>query len=508
MTLSTLHMTAIYWNHQISYPILACLQILPLAAMLLPGLVKKHQHQYWIALLAVCLEMLLAIDLYRHIDSTSSAWQFAEYLPIFRAVQYHAAVNGVGVLFILLTALICLMVIIYVEVVRLAERLALFRIILLIEASLMSQFVSLDLLWFGLVSGIQLAASGYMMWYWATSPERDQALARYVQFMSTGVALFLAGVLMLGWYHASHTGFWSFDLLDLGKVHVHPDMATIIFFLLFYGLAVRIPLFPMHGWLPQTAHHGMVAIAPALLLGLKAGVFGLIQFVLPLLPNAVLAWHHYIAGFALAGVFYAALLAMQQANLRRMLAFAVVSHTGLLTIGLFSLNQKAFQSGVMMALNFGLAITCLLFMSGIIYWRNRTLLLHKLGGLFETLPLIGGGFFIAGLAIIGMPGTPGYDAVHLMLEASIHRFGALVTVAAAVGNVIAAGFLLWAFQRAFLGPRAPGQADTQPASAAEKTIAVLVITILLGVGFFPEPWLNLIDAPLDHLTQLYSPDAH
>ena len=95
-----------------------------------------------------------------------------------------------------------------------------------------------------------------------------------------------------------------------------------------------------------------------------------------------------------------------------------------------------------------------------------------------------------------------------MLEASIHRFGALLTVAAAVGNVLAAGFLLWAFQRAFLGPRSPGQANSSPASLAEKTIAVLVIIILLGVGFFPEPWLNLIDAPLDNLTQLYSPGEH
>lgn len=508
MTLSALHLGAIHWSQQISYPVLTLLQALPLAAMLLSGLVKNPRHQYWFTLLVVILEMLLAIDLYRHFDSTSSNWQFAEYLPLVGALQYHAAVNGVGVLFVLLTALVCLLVVAYIEVVRLNERMPLFRLILLCQASLMSQFASLDLLWFGLTSAIQMTACGYMMWNWATSPERDKALSQYVQFMGTGLLLFLAGVILFGWYHASQAGFWSFDLLDLAKLHVNTGMATVIFFLLFYGLAVRIPLFPLHGWLPQAAHHGMVAIAPALLLGLKAGVFGIIQFVLPLLPEAVLAWHRYVAGFALAGVFYAALLAMQQANLRRMLAFAVVSHTGILTIGLFSLNQNAFQSGVMMALNFGLAITCLLFMSGIIYWRNRTLLLHKLGGLIDTLPLIGGAFFVAGLAIIGMPGTPGFDAVHLMLEASIHRFGALVTVAAAVGNVIAAGFLLWAFQRAFLGPRAPGQADSQPASVQEKIMAVLVIAILLGVGFFPEPWLNLIDTPLNNLTQLYSPGEH
>ncbi|HEX5637117.1 MAG TPA: NADH-quinone oxidoreductase subunit M, partial [Gammaproteobacteria bacterium] len=448
------------------------------------------------------------LGLYQLFDRHSLDWQFAEHLPLLGAWQYHAGVNGVGVLFILLTALICLLVILYIEVVAMAERTRLFRMVLLIQASLMSQFVSLDVLWFALVSAIQIIACGYMMWYWATSPERNQALARYAQFMIIGWLLFFSGVLMLGWYHASYTGYWSFDIRDLAQLPLPPAMASVIFFLLFYGLAVRIPMFPLHGWLPQAAHHGMPAIAPALFLGLKAGVFGLIQFVLPLLPGAVLQWHKFIAGFALAGVFYAALLAMQQENLRRMMAFAVISHTGILTLGLFSLNQNAFQSGVLMAMNFGLAITCLLFMAGIIYWRNHTLLLRKLGGLFETLPLIGGAFFVAGLAIIGMPGTPGFDAVHLMLEASINRFGALLTVAAAVGNVLTAGFLLWAFQRAFLGPRATGQSNSSPASTQEKIIAVLVILILLGVGFFPEPWLELIDAPLNHLTQLYDAGTH
>lgn len=502
-------MSTVYWSHQISYPVLAALQLLPLAAIILRPSDRHARYHYWMILLAVTVEMLLAIDLYRHFDAHNGNWQFAEFLPMLPPLlQYHAAVNGVGVLFILLTALISLLAVIYVQVVNLPERAALFRLILLIEASLMSQFASLDLMWFVLMSAVQIVVTAYMTWYWATSPESDKTLARYAQFMSTGLALMLAGILMLGWYHAKQFGFWSFDLLDLMHLDIRSGIASVIFFLLFYGLAVRIPLFPLHGWLPHFAQHGMVVIAPALLLGLKTGVFGLIQFVLPLLPQAVLEWHRYVAGFALAGVFYAALLAMQQANLRTMMAFAVVSHTGLLTIGLFSLNQNAFQSGVMMALNFGLAVTCLLFMAGIIYWRNHTLLLHKLGGLFDTLPLIGGAFFVAGLAIIGMPGTPGFDAVHAMLEASIHRFGALLTVAAAVGNVLTAGFLLWAFQRAFLGPRAPGQTDSSPASNEEKVIAVLVILILLGVGFFPEPWLELIDAPLSNLTQLYNPDAH
>ncbi|MBA1332231.1 NADH-quinone oxidoreductase subunit L, partial [Candidatus Endoriftia persephone str. Guaymas] len=157
-------------------------------------------------------------------------------------------------------------------------------------------------------------------------------------------------------------------------------------------------------------------------------------------------------------------------NLRRLLAFAVVSHTSVLLIGMFSLNLAAFESSVMLSVNFGLAITTLLFMLGFVYRRTHTLLMARLGGLFDHIPLIGIAFLIGGLAIVGMPGTPGFNAVHLTLEAAIHRFGALVTIAAALGNVAAAGFLLWAFQRSFLAPQDETQAalKVEPTSPVEK----------------------------------------
>jgi NADH-quinone oxidoreductase subunit M len=283
-------------------------------------------------------------------------------------------------------------------------------------------------------------------------------------------------------------------------------MQSVLFFLLFYGLAIRIPLFPLHGWLPLLAEHGSVSAAPIFLLGLKTGIYGLLRFVLPVLPDAVIHWAPFVVAFAVAGIFYAALLAMLQNNLRRLFAFAVVSHTSIVIIGLFSLNHLAFQGSVMLAINFGLAIAGLMLMAGLIYRRTKTLLLSHIGGLFDHIPLIGVAFFLAGLSIVGMPGTPGFDAAHLVMEAAMERYGALMTIAAALGNVVAAGFLLWAFQRAFLAPatneKYRGRA-IERANATEKMIALLTIFILLLAGFFTEPWLEVLEHSFDRLTLLY-----
>jgi NADH-quinone oxidoreductase subunit M len=278
----------------------------------------------------------------------------------------------------------------------------------------------------------------------------------------------------------------------------------VIFFLLFYGMAVRIPLFPLHGWLPKIAEHGSVAVAPVFLIGLKIGIYGIFRFILPLLPEAVMQWHLYVIAFAVAGIFYAALLALTQVNLRRLLAFAVISHSGILVIGLFSLSHAAFQGVVLLSVNFGLAAAGLLFMTGMVYQRTRTALLAQLGGLFEKIPLIGITFFLAGLSIVGMPGTPGFDAAHLILEAAMHRYGALVTIAAALGNVVAAGFLLWAFQRAFLAPKPQGMREIAPANRVEMLVAVIVLFCLLGAGFYSEPWLELVDMSLVNLGEHYA----
>ncbi|OQX30738.1 MAG: NADH-quinone oxidoreductase subunit L [Candidatus Sedimenticola endophacoides] len=503
-------MQEILWTEQGGLPILALLQLLPLLTALLVLPLKAARTRIGLALFGSGAELLLAIHLLAGFDREQSALQFAEHLTLFGPLAYHAAVDGVGVLFVLLTALLSLLMVVY-SPIRTENAPRLLALILAAEAILMGLFTSIDLGWFLLLSVGEFMVVGALIAGWSHSPEKDVALARYYQFLGTAMLLTIIGVSMLGWHHHDTSGgAWSFDLFDLAGGHLDPDIQTVIFFLLFYGLAIRIPVFPLHGWLPSVAEHGTTALAPTFLLGLKVGVYGLIRFVLPILPDAVQRWQEFVVTFAVFGTFYAALLAMLQVNLRRLLAFAVVSHTSILFIGLFSLNHLAFTGSVLLSATFGLAITGLLITTGLVYQRTHTALLDRLGGLFDRIPLIGLAFFIAGLSIVGMPGTPGFDAAHLIMEAAMRRFGALVTIAAALGNVIAAGFLLWAFQRAFLAPASGDSATSRVArtSPGEALLALILILVLLGSGFYSEPWIELVEHSFVNLDALYADSGH
>ena len=499
-------LTEIHWTQQAAYPILGMLQLVPLLGAGLLLFLGERRIAVEIGRGIALIELLLAIDLFRTIKASSPAMQLAEKLTIFDPFAYHAAADGITVLFVLLTALLVLLLTVYSLVRDLADPVRLLALILAAESVLMSQLVTTNLLWFTLASLLELGLVGYLLWKWATSPDKDMMLARFYQFQGTGLLLLLAGTMLLGWFHAEATGGnWSFELAELSSVPIGGAIGSAIFFLLFYSMGIRTPIFPMHGWLPLVAEHGNIAIAPVLLLGIKVGIYGMIRFVFPIVPGSVMEWHSFVVAFAAAGVFYTAFLAFLQSDLRRLMAFAVVSHTSLLIIGLFSLLAEGFQGSILLAVNFGLAMTVMLFIVGFVYRRTRTTVLKQLGGLFDRIPFLGGSFLLGGLAIVGMPGTPGFEAVHLVLEASINRLGALLTVAVALGNVAAAGFLLWAFQRAFLAPRN----EEAKFGAIERTLPMeylvvgSAVLVLLAAGFYIEPWMKLIEAPLQVLAEKF-----
>ena len=494
-------MSELFWNQHANWPLLAMLQLLPLAGAALLLRLGESATAAMLGRLIAGIELVLAIVLYRQFDIHSAAYQFAERLDLLGPLSYHAGADGVTVLFVLLGALIVFMIALYSLVRDLPGQGRLIAVVLAVEGVMMSLLTTFNLLWFVVASGIELALIGYLIGRWSGSPEKETAMARFYQFQGVGLGMLLAGTLVLGWIHHDLSGgAWSFDLIELAGRPVPAGLGTVAFFLMFYGLGVRTPIFPLHGWLPTVAQHGNIAIAPALLLGVKVGVYGLVRFVLPLLPTAAAEWAPYVVGFAAAGVFYAALLASQQTNLRRLMAFAVVSHTSLVIVGLFALDHVALQGALLLAVNFGLAATAMMLMTGFVYRRTRSTRLDKLGGLFDRIPMIGLTYFVAGLAIVGMPGTPGFDAAHLVLEAAIHRFGALPTVGAALGNVAAAGFLLWAFQRAFLAPAPAGRsAAVERASSMEWFIAGILVVVMLSAGFHTAPWLDLVDAPMKAL---------
>ena len=499
-------MSEILWAAQAGYPPLATLQCLPLAAALLLLIMREADLALVLGRIFAVAELVVAIDLYARIDVSTSILQFAERVDLF---AYHAAADGVSVLFILLTALLGVLLSFYGMARQQISPVQLLSVLLLIESSQMTMLTTMNLLWFAGASAVQLALVGYLLWRWASAREENLALSRFLQYQLFGWCLFMAGSIVLVWSHADVLGgYWSFDLFELLETPQIGKYQSAAFYLLFYGLAVRTPLFPLHGWLPNSAGYGLIAVGPVLLLGVKVGIYGMARFLLPLTAEAVMIWQPYVVAFAMVGVFFAASMAFRQANLRRLMAFAVVSHTSLIVIGLFTLHPAGLQGALLLAVNFGLAITVMLLMVGYVYRRTGTTHLDRLGGLFDRVPFIALAFLIGGLALLGMPGTPGFDAVHLVLEASIETFGALPTIATALGNVAAAGFLLWAFQRAFLAPRPRDLPAARIARTGkmEYFVGGATLLVLLAAGFYPEPWLQLTDTATQALSAHFHHD--
>jgi NADH-quinone oxidoreductase subunit M len=481
----------IAWFEQAGLPLLAILQLLPLAGAVLVYVLGERPAAVLAGKTVALVELLLALVVASRIQPLSPALQLAERFGPF---GYHVAVDGISVVFLLVAALLTFLMTLYGMSRGMISPGRLFAVLLVAEAGLVGMLVTLNLAWFAAFSALELWAVTFLLRRWASSRAEIQALARFVQYQAFGWGLFAAGCLVLGWGHADATGgTWSFDLFDLAGALPVGKFQTAAFYLLFYGLAVRTPLFPLHGWLPNMAQHGLIAVAPALMVGVKVGIYGMLRFVLPLTPTAVATWQPYVVGFAMAGVFFTAALAFQQTNLRRLLAFAVVSHTSLLVIGVFSLHEAGIQGAVLLAANFGLAVTGMWFIVGFVFRRTGTTELGELSGLFERIPFLAIAFLIFGLAIVGMPGTPGFDAAHLVLEAAIDSFGALSTVATALGNVAAAGFLLWAFQKAFLTQAGGGGYDVDRTQPMEYLVGGIALLALLSIGFFTEPWLHLTE---------------
>ena len=484
-------LTEIMWTEQAGMPLLLLLQLLPLLGAVVVFAFKERSTAVLLGKVFALGELLLGIVVVSHINPTLPALQLAER---FAPLAYHVAVDGLSLLFLLLVALLTFLMTLYGMSRGMISPGRLFAVLLLAETGLVGMLVTVNVAWFAAFSALELWSVVYLLRRWASSRAEIHALARFVQYQAFGWVLFAAGCLVLGWGHAEATGgYWGFVLFDLMGAVPAGKFETAAFYLLFYGLAVRTPLFPLHGWLPNMAQHGLIAVAPALMVGVKVGIYGMMRFVLPLTPTAVEYWQPYVVGFAMAGVFFTAALAFQQSNLRRLLAFAVVSHTSLLVIGLFSLHESGIQGAMLLAANFGLAVTGMWFIVGFVFRRTGTTELHELSGLFERIPFLAIAFLSFGLAIVGMPGTPGFDAAHLVLEASIDKFGALSTVATALGNVAAGGFLLWGFQKGVLSRARGGGQGVDKTQTMEYLVCGIALAAMLAIGFFTEPWLYLTE---------------
>ena len=495
-------LTEVAAAQQIGFPILSVLIFLPLAWAVLLNLIEDDRVARRMALVGGALELLLAIVMVLNFIPGVSDIQFverAEWIPA-AGVGYHLGVDGLSVLFIPLSAFLTLMVMLTSWSNIHFRSKPYLSALFVLQAATVGIFASLDLFLFFVFWELILVPSYLLIRLWGIGNQRGYAALKYVMYMLAGSTLLLVGIVLLGINHQNATGSLSFDLVSLLTVPVAPELQTVIFFLLAFGFAVKAPLFPFHTWVPTALMEGPVGMS-VMLVGLKLGLYGLLRFVMPLLPEAASQWAWLMVGLGVIAVVYGALIALVQPNLRRLLAFASIGHAGLAVLGLFALNVQGIQGAVMLMLNLGLATTGLLFMAGFLHARTGSSELTALGGVGRHVPLMATFFFIIGLAFIGVPGTSGFPGEFLIL---LGAFDAnwVVAAVAVLGVILNAALFLRYFERAFLGPvTRDAVRKLQDLRPREAIVAVTLGFLVLAIGIFPNPILSITQGSVQALAE-------
>lgn len=490
-----MNMIITYWPDATAFPLLSTLTGIPLLTMLVVLRAPSPKIALQLGFVGAALTLMLSIYLLWIFNPGQPGVHLVEQLSL-AGLTYTVGVDGANILFIPLLAILTLLALTYTLITRHVEDRIFIASVLGYEGILIGAFVALNLLQFWGWCLLECIPVTMLTLQAGTGKTRRRVMARVLQYWLSGLFLILAGFLLIAFGVAETGQSLSFDWITLKQHHEHLRHEVLIFLLLFLGFAIRMPLFPFHGWLPLILEHGTVASAAIFMVGLKLGIYGVIRFILPFLPDAAEQWTGFVMTLGLLSIFYGALLALLQINIRRLLGFAVLSHTGMLIIGMFCFNDFGLEGSLLLCVAYGLATAGMLFSVGLIYERTRTAYIPRLGGLFDSNTTIALLFMLSALSTMVMPGTPGFDAAHLLLEGIIERDGWMIATAILIGNVLAAAFLLKAFQQMFISS---SKRATQPLSSfnhpviTERVIAFVICALLIGTGFYTTPWLNFID---------------
>ena len=481
-------------------PLLTFLVFTPLAGALvlvfLPG--DRRGLLYSAALTASGLALAGSLILFARFDAGTAAPQFVERAAwLGGGIQYHLGVDGISLFLILLsTFLIPLALLSSWTAIggRLKEYLF---FMLLLETGILGVFVSLNLVLFYVFWEAMLIPMYFLIGVWG-GPRRVYATTKFVLFTMLGSLLMLAAILVLGALYAKSAGSVSYNILDLYGLGIDPRAQVGLFLAFALAFAVKVPIFPLHTWLPD-AHveaptAGSVILAAVLL---KMGIYGFLRLAIPLFPDALARFGPALAVLAIVGIIYGGLMALAQKDIKSLVAYSSVSHMGLIMLAVLALNAEAVEGAIFQMINHGLSTGMLFLMVGVLYERAHTRKIADFGGVAGRMPVFAAFFLVAVLSSLGFPGLNGFIGEFLCFYgvwASHPVWGALAVTTV----ILAAAYLLWMYGRVMHGPIVHDRVRTlRDMTLREIAVIVPIVILILGLGIFPRIILSKVEATVE-----------
>ena len=482
-----------------AFPFLSWAIWLPIAAgvvVLAVGSKRNTEAAEWIALIGAIAGFLIALPLYLHFRFDTSAMQFVEMVPWIRSlnINYHLGVDGISVWFVLLNSFMTILVVIAAWVVvekKVAQYLAAF---LIMSGLINGSFVALDAILFYVFFEATLIPMYLIIGVWG-GPNRIYAAMKFFLYTLLGSLLMLAAFIYL-YFQAGQ----SFEILKFHKTMLALQPQLLIFIAFFLSFAVKVPMWPVHTWLPD-AHveaptGGSVILAA---ITLKLGAYGFLRFSLPIVPDASHVAAPYVIALSLVAVVYIGLVALVQADMKKLIAYSSIAHMGFVTLGIFIFNVLGVEGALVQMISHGFISAAMFLCVGVMYDRVHSRQIADYGGVVNTMPIFASFFMLFAMANAGLPGTSGFVGEFMVILGAI-KVNFWYAFLAATTLIFGAAYTLWMYKRVVFGPVANDHvAKLQDIGGREMLFLTVLAVAVLFMGLYPKPFTDVMHTSVTEL---------